>query len=141
MTTVVTSRNDQYVLNHCTRLLARDRGPTSEPFHFPVIDTHWDGESAESSYRFNDVAFVHDGRAEPAGEVRVVGSFGELHDPVPLRQVTFLDEPWTSRGTGSCTSTSSSRSCSASSAPCGPASGSRWSPSAPPSWGSASAAA
>ena len=25
--------------------------------------------------------------------MRVVGSFGELHTPVPLRQATFRDEP------------------------------------------------
>lgn len=89
----VVQREDTYVLNHCARFLARDRGPVSEPFHFPVLDTHWDGVSAESSYGFNDVTFVYDGRAEPAGEVGVLGTFAQLHTPVPLRPVPFLGEP------------------------------------------------
>jgi hypothetical protein len=93
MTSVVAGRDEQYVLNHCTRFLARDRGAVAEAFHFPVVDTHWNGRSAEESYGFNDVTFLYDGRAQPAGEVRVVGSFGELYAPVPLRSVDFLDDP------------------------------------------------
>lgn len=93
MTAVFVHRDDQYVLNHCTRFLARDAGPTSEPFHFPVVDTHWDGQSAETSYRFNDVTFVYDARSQPAGDVRVVGLFVGLHSPASLRPVRFLGEP------------------------------------------------
>jgi hypothetical protein len=92
MTVVVVGRADEYVLNHCTRFLARDRGPIAEPFHFPVIDTHWDGQSAEESYRFNDVTFVYDASGSRPTQVRVVGSFGALYDLVPLRSVDFLGE-------------------------------------------------
>ncbi|NUT49531.1 MAG: hypothetical protein HOV94_19820 [Saccharothrix sp.] len=91
MPVVQVPRDDQYVLNHTTRFLARDAGEVSEPFHLPVVDTHWDGSSAEASYRFNDVTFAH--RDDRAAEVGVVGTFGDLHSPVPLRQVRFLDEP------------------------------------------------
>jgi hypothetical protein len=91
MPVVPVARDDQYVLNHTTRFLARDAGAVTEPFHLPVVDTHWDGFSAETSYRFNDVTFVlHD---DQAGEVGVIGTFGDLHTPAPLRRVRFLDEP------------------------------------------------
>ncbi|WP_143531879.1 hypothetical protein [Saccharothrix sp. ALI-22-I] len=59
MPVVQVARDDQYVLNHTTRFLARDAGDVVEPFHLPVVDTHWDGSSAETSYRFNDVTFAH----------------------------------------------------------------------------------
>ncbi|MFI9201185.1 hypothetical protein [Streptomyces sp. NPDC053048] len=105
----IIERDDQYVLNHCTKYLARDGSeprhdfgqyPPGDPgaavceaWRFPVVDTHWDGVSAETSYPFNDVTFVHDGRATAVGSVAVVGTFGPLHSPVPLRPVLFAGEP------------------------------------------------
>ncbi|MCR3754400.1 Ricin-type beta-trefoil lectin domain-containing protein [Lentzea californiensis] len=53
------------MLNHTTRFLACDTGDVVEPFHLPVVDTHWDGSSAETSYRFNDVTFAHRNDAVP----------------------------------------------------------------------------
>ena len=93
MTAVIVGRDDQYVLNHCTRFLARDAGPTSEPFHFPVVDTHWDGQSVETSYRFNDVTFVYDARGNQVRDVAVVGPFADLYAPVPMRSIAFVGEP------------------------------------------------
>jgi hypothetical protein len=93
VTVPIIDRDDSYVLGHCTRFLARDRGPISEPFHFPVVDTHWDGQGADTSFPYNDVTFVYDGRIEPADEVGVIGTFAELHRPVALRPVPFLGDP------------------------------------------------
>ncbi|GHC32320.1 gluconate 2-dehydrogenase subunit 3 family protein [Streptomyces cinnamoneus] len=105
----IIERDDQYVLNHCTKYLARDtsdprhdfgqygpgdpRAALCEAWRFPVVDTHWDGVSAESSYPFNDVTFVHDGRAAAPAVVTVTGTFGPLHAPVPLRPLLFAGEP------------------------------------------------
>jgi hypothetical protein len=44
------------------------------------------------SYPFNDVTFVYDTRSDPGREVGVVGTFGDLWSPVPLRPVEFLGE-------------------------------------------------
>lgn len=102
-------KDDQYVLNHCTRFLARDsteprhdfgqyaagdpRAAVCEAWRFPVVDSHFDGRSQDASYGFNDVTFIHDDRAGTATSVSVVGSFGQLYDPVPLHPVRFLGEP------------------------------------------------
>lgn len=106
---VLVEKDDQYVLNHCTKYLARD---TTEPRHnfgqygggsdagaaiceawrFPIVDSHWDGQSAQTSYPWNDVTFVYDARRQPAGSVAVVGTFGELWSPAPLRPVRFAGE-------------------------------------------------
>jgi hypothetical protein len=93
VTAVIVDRDAQYVLNHCTRFLARKSGPISEPFHFPVIDSHWNGESAETSYRFNDVTFVLDAAGNQFGDVAVVGTFADLYQPVPLHSIDFLQAP------------------------------------------------
>ena len=106
---MVIEKDDQYVLNHCTRFLARDaderrhdfgqyeaddpRAKVCEAWRYPIVDSYYDGESAERSYGFNAVTFVHDGRAAPAGDVAVTGTFSELHDVTPLKPVLFLGEP------------------------------------------------
>ena len=72
----IVERDDQYVLNQCTKYLARDsadprhdfgqyqpgdgRAAICEAWRFPFIDAHWDGVSAETSYPFNNVTFVYD---------------------------------------------------------------------------------
>ena len=109
MSTVVVEKDDQYVLNHCTRYLARavderrhdfgqydeedQRARISEAWRYPIIDSYYDGESAEFSYSFNNVTFVYDGHISPASEVAVTGSFTELYKPVFLREVKFMDDP------------------------------------------------
>ena len=75
-------KDDQYVLNHCTRFLARDgeearhdfgqyepgdpRARVCEAWRYPVVDSYFDGTSVEASYPFNAVTFVYDGRSAPA---------------------------------------------------------------------------
>lgn len=109
MAAVAVTKDDQYVLNHCTRFLARDnsgarhdfgqyegddpRAAICEAWRFPIVDSHWDGVSAETSFPFNDVTFVYDARGAPDIEVGVVGSFGDLWSPLPLRPVEFMGEP------------------------------------------------
>jgi hypothetical protein len=104
----IVDRDDQYVLNHCARYLSRDvtdprhdfgqyepddaRASLCEAWRFPIVDAHFDGASVETSYGFNDVTFVYDGRSGGAREVAVVGSFGDLHAPVPMRPVRFLGD-------------------------------------------------
>lgn len=101
-------RDDVYVLNHCTRFLARDstdarhdfdqyapgdpRGVVCEAWRFPIVDTHYDGVSVEDSYGYNDVTFVFHARGGGASSVAVVGTFGDLYDPVRLEPVRFLGE-------------------------------------------------
>jgi len=109
LTAVVIDKDDQYVLNHCTRYLARDdhgprhdfgqfepgdpRAQISEAWRYPIVDSYYDGDSMETSYAFNSITFVHDARRTPATDVAVTGSFTELHQPVALREVAFLGEP------------------------------------------------
>jgi hypothetical protein len=106
---VVIAKDDQYVLNHCTRFLARDgderrhdfgqydpgdgRAAICEAWRFPIVDAYYDGASAAASYGFNTVTFVFDGRQAPATEVAVTGTFTELYAPIPLRPVGFLGQP------------------------------------------------
>jgi hypothetical protein len=108
---VVVEKDDQYVLNHCTRFLARDdeaprhdfgqyepgdpRARVCEAWRYPLVDSYFDGVSVQDSYAFNAVTFVYDGRAAAAAaaEVAVVGTFAELHAPVALHQASFLGEP------------------------------------------------
>lgn len=100
--------DDLYVLNYCARFLARS---TSEPRHdfgqftpddrramiceswrFPIVDSYFDGISIEDSYHYNTVTFVYDGRAERPTSVEVVGTFGDLYDPLPLKPIRFLGD-------------------------------------------------
>jgi hypothetical protein len=106
---VVIDKDDLYVLNHCTRYLARDgdeprhdfgqyepgdpRARIAEAWRYPIVDSYYDGASIDASYGFNCVTFVHDGRVTPASDVAVTGSFTELYQPVALRPIRFLGEP------------------------------------------------
>src|SRR5215216_894029 len=108
MVVFLVDKDDQYVLNHCTKFLARDsmeprhdfgqyaaddpRAGICEAWRFPIVDSHYDSVSVESSYEYNDVTFVHDARGEGVRSVAVVGTFGDLYAPTPLREVTFLGE-------------------------------------------------
>lgn len=106
-------KDPQYLLNLCTKYLARDnadprsdfgqyppgdpRAAIAEAWRFPWVDSYWDGDPA-SSYAFDSVTFVWDGHRNPATSVAVVGTFAALYAPVPLEAVPFLGEPsgyWT----------------------------------------------
>jgi hypothetical protein len=115
MATQLVERDDQYILNQCTKYLARDnadhrhdfgqydagdgRGRIAEAWRFPIVDSHWDGGPAAQSYTYNAVTFIYAGGppdgAPPGGgtspgAVSVVGTFGDLWSPVPLRPLRFL---------------------------------------------------
>jgi len=104
MAVQVIPKDDQYVLNQCAKFIARDntdprhnfgqysadefRSRICEPWRFPIVDTHSDGKDFEKSYSYNDVTFVYFARPQPAsGRVAVVGTFGNLYEPIPLRQI------------------------------------------------------
>jgi hypothetical protein len=106
--TVLTS-DDQYVLGHCTRYLARDehdprhdfgqyaqgdpRAAISDAWRFPPVETFWDGSSAATSWPYNRVTFIFDGRASQPSSVAVAGTFGELYAPIPLAPIDFAGAP------------------------------------------------
>ncbi len=108
MAVTLVERDDVYVLNHCTRFLARTdtaprhdfgqyaageaRAAICEAWRFPIVDAWFDGRSVTASYGFNTVTFVYDARAEDVSSVEVVGTFGDLFDPVPLDPVEFVGE-------------------------------------------------
>src|SRR3954453_22774328 len=79
----VVANDEEYVLNLCTKYLARDntdarhdfageyeagdpRGLIAEAWRFPIVDSYWDGDPG-SSYRFDAVTFVWDALRFPAG--------------------------------------------------------------------------
>ena len=108
----IIDKDDVSVLNACAKYLARaDDGPRHnfgqyadgdpraricEAWRFPIVDSYYDGRDQETSYAFNEVTFVHGlPWLEPAREVGLVGSFGGLHTPVPLRRIP--DTPFFTR--------------------------------------------
>jgi hypothetical protein len=108
-TEFILPKDDQYVLNHCARYLARSpdsearhdygqfggdpvRSRVCESWRFPLVDSYSDGADFEGSYAFNRVTFVYaapDGA--PPSKVSVVGTFGKLYEPVPLARVRAGD--------------------------------------------------
>jgi hypothetical protein len=96
-------RDDTYVLNYSTRYLARDntdgrhnygqyaagdpRARIAEAWRFPIVDSYYDGVDYEASYAFNCVTFIYPDGDQPATGVAVVGTFADLHTPIPLRRV------------------------------------------------------
>lgn len=109
MAVQVIGKDDQYILNHCTKFLARDntdfrhnfgqfpasdtRARICETWRFPIIDSYNDGQDSEVNYRFNEVTFIY---PAPLGalpqEVGVLGTFGNLYEALPLRPIT--DTPY-----------------------------------------------
>lgn len=105
----VLERDDQYVLNHCTKFLARSntdarhafgqyesgdqRALICEAWRFPILDSYRSSLPNEDSYAYNRVTFVY--RPEPNAPnstVGVVGTFATLYEPIPLTRVRFVDE-------------------------------------------------
>ncbi|WNR42700.1 gluconate 2-dehydrogenase subunit 3 family protein [Paenibacillus roseipurpureus] len=95
---------DQYVLNHCTKYLAREnetprhnynmeysyddpKAFISENWRFPIVDS-------SNVPNNNAVTFVYAAPTTyPAWKVSVVGTFSDLFDGVPLKQIVFGGEP------------------------------------------------
>ena len=106
--------DDQYVLNYCTKYLARfntDRrnsyGPPGVPaardniaeaWRFPIVDTYG-GESPAvmdpgQFANYNAVTFIYAGAdTKSPASVSLVGTFATLYDPIPLRPVAWEGEP------------------------------------------------
>jgi hypothetical protein len=103
-------KGDQYILNYCTKYLARDntdprhnynnqfapddpRSRIAETWHFPLVDSYSDGLSVVESYRFNEVTFIYADLDRPQPQtVAVVGTFANLYEAIPLKAVKFLGE-------------------------------------------------
>lgn len=97
--------DDQYVLNHCTKFLARrntdrrhdfgqyaaddPRARICEAWRFPIIDS----APQADGYAFNRVTFVfHRDSTQTPQELGIVGTFATLYEPIPLTPVRFLGD-------------------------------------------------
>src|SRR5688572_2397468 len=96
-------QDDEYILSHCTKFLARDnvdarhnfdhfspddaRSRICETWRFPIIDTFGN----ENVQGMNQVTFVYDATLAPTPlqAVAVIGSFANLYEAIPLRPVLF----------------------------------------------------
>src|SRR5690349_2150225 len=103
MSVEILERDDQYVLNHCARYLARGiadrrhdfgqfdsndrRANICESWRFPIVDGYFDEElGVEVSYGFNEVTFVYfDPAAPPPQRVELVGTFAPLFERIALQ--------------------------------------------------------
>ena len=98
----IVTKDDQYILNYCTKPLARaDFDQISpedlsshicESWRFPIIDSYSDGVNFEASYGYNAVTFIYapQGQSFPQN-VAIIGTFANLYEPIPLRRVKFKD--------------------------------------------------
>jgi hypothetical protein len=111
MQTRIINTDHQYVLNHCTKYLARSnpdfrhnynsqfsvgdaRGQICEVWRFPIIDSYVDRDDQESTANFNRVTFVYFSlNSDLPKFVGVVGTFDKLYRSIPLHEITFLGEP------------------------------------------------
>ena len=109
MAAAIVQKDEQYLLNHCTKYLAREsttprhshfglwvgqrRASISESWRFPIVDAH-DGTEPDA-YEWNDVTFVH--AAEPdklAPSVQLLGTCHRLDQPLQLLRIA--DTPYSS---------------------------------------------
>jgi hypothetical protein len=95
-----------YILNHCTKYLARDnqdnrhdpfglyggqsRAKITEPWRFPIIDSHSpDLDNAGDAYDWNDVTFIYS--TERNGpfphQVEILSTCNALYKPIQLTRV------------------------------------------------------
>jgi hypothetical protein len=107
-------KDDQDILNYCTKYLARfntdarhtygatgisaPRDCIAEAWRFPVIGTYGGGapgiQAPDQFSGYNEVTFVYCGAdANSPVTVAVIGTFENLYDPIPLRRATFEGEP------------------------------------------------
>jgi hypothetical protein len=102
MAVQVIASDDQYVLNQCTKYLARDNpeprhlygpdagaevGRIAEAWRFPVIDGHREADAQAASQAVNRVTFVYQAAEPLPAQVAVVGTFANLYEPLPLNRV------------------------------------------------------
>ncbi len=100
----IINKDDQYLLNHCTKYLARDddaprhdfgqytddatQARYCEAWRFPIVDRFSDGDPV-AGYHFNEVTFIYAVPRDDTStwDISVVGSFGNLFEPIPLTRV------------------------------------------------------
>jgi Gluconate 2-dehydrogenase subunit 3 len=105
MGVTIIPKDDLYVLNQCTKYLARAGDPPapgdeeaatafrariSEAWRFPVIDVSR-GDPTDDDPD-NEVTFIYKDRPGSSATVAVAGTFANLYDPIPLEPVLFLGE-------------------------------------------------
>ena len=107
-------KDDQYLLNRCTKFLSRyntdarhsygapgeqsPRDRIAEAWRFPIIDTYGGGADAVTDPGqfddYNEVTFIYPGAdSKSPASVSVIGTFATLCEPVPLEQVGFEGLP------------------------------------------------
>jgi hypothetical protein len=95
-------KDDQYILNYCTKSLARIDFDQSNPddlssricesWRFPIIDSYSSGSDFATDYSSNTVTFVYVPQRQTVPQnVAVVGTFCNLYEPLPLRRIRFID--------------------------------------------------
>jgi len=105
------AQSDTAILNHCVRYLARTnadarhnykncfasddpRARIAEAWRFPLIDSYRNPDDPDASRGRNAVTFVYTPLAdEPPQSVSVVGTFGQLYEPLPLRRLQWRGQP------------------------------------------------
>lgn len=109
MSAQILDLDDDYVINQCTKFLARQnsdsrhnfgqfndndiRSQIAESWRFPIIDSYSDGIDPVKNYNWNRVTFVYQNLAATApNNIAVVGTFANLFDPIPLENVKFFGE-------------------------------------------------
>ena len=98
----IITKNSDYILNHCTKYLARDnidnrnsffnqenqgiRSSISEPWRFPIVDA-CDDDTQDAS-EFNHVSFVFRGNLDKSlPQVALLSDCALLYYPIPLKPV------------------------------------------------------
>ena len=89
----IVEKDDQDVLNLCTKYLSRagDPSASSEAWRFPVIDV-FRGSPLDPNDPDNEVVFIYKAAPGTTTQIGVLGSFATLYEAVPLKPVRFLGE-------------------------------------------------
>ncbi|WP_392476804.1 hypothetical protein [Nostoc sp. C110] len=100
----------QYILNHCTKYLARSntdirhnynnqfgasdpRGRICEAWRFPIIDSYTGKDTQESIVDYNRVTFIYFSLSSDLPKfVGVTGTFDKLYNVIALDDIKFLGE-------------------------------------------------
>lgn len=106
MAVAVRDPGSEYVLNHCTKHLSRSGDPPepgdeaaatafrariAEAWRFPVIGFVRENRPDDAP-PVNLVTFVYKARPGDSRPVAVLGTFGTLYEPIPLKPVAFGGE-------------------------------------------------
>jgi hypothetical protein len=89
----IVEKDDQDVLNLCTKYLSRagDPAASSDAWRFPVIDV-FRGSPFDATDPDNEVIFVYKTAPGTNVSVGVLGSFATLYEAIPLRSIQFMGE-------------------------------------------------